>query len=150
VKRYLGVEAEMVGMTNSWPELFQSLTGSFERTMAEQPLLLGALAAPCVLAVIGRSAIAFGLTALLLVLSIVAFPSQPDALRQWTIAILALVAGCLACLQAVRLRSSRKRMQRAEEELTQVQQELEEARGKLQREVYWRTASKGQPGTQPS
>jgi hypothetical protein len=125
----------MIGLPNSWLELLQSTTGMVGRTRAEQLSILGIVAAPCILALRLRSAIAFGVTALLLGSSITAFQARPDILHQWSIALAAFAAGCLTCLQAIRLRSSRRRIRRAEEKHV----ELEAVREQLEREVYWRT-----------
>jgi C4-dicarboxylate-specific signal transduction histidine kinase len=136
----------MIGLPNSWPELLQSTTGMVGRTRTEQLLILGVVAAPCILALLSRSAIAFGVAALLLGSSITAFQARPDILHQWSIALATFAAGCLTCLQAIRLRSSRRRIRRAEEEHA----ELEAVREQLEREVYWRTASERHTAKRPS
>jgi uncharacterized MnhB-related membrane protein len=136
----------MIGLPTSWPELLQSATEMVGRTRAERLFILGIVAAPCILALLSRSVIAFGVAALLLGSSITAFQARPDVLHQWSIALAAFAAGCLTCLQAIRLRSSRRRIQRAEEEHA----ELETVREQLQREVYWRTASEAHRANRPS
>ena len=140
----------MIGLPNSWLELLQSITGMVGRTRTEQLLILGVVTAPCILALLSRSVTAFGVAALLLGSSITAFQARPDILHQWSIALAAFAAGCLTCLQAIRLRSSRRRMRRAEEERAHAQHELEAVREKLQREVYWRTASEAHKPNRPS
>jgi hypothetical protein len=139
----------MIGLPNSWPELLQSTTEMVGRTRAEQLVILGVVMAPCILALLSRSVTAFGVAALLLGSSITAFQARPDVLQQWSIALAAFAAGCLTCLQAIRLQSSRRRMRRAEEERAHAQNELEAVREKLQREVYWRTATGGQQAKRP-
>ena len=119
------------------------------RTRAEQLLVLGIVAAQCILALLSRSVIALGVAALLLASSITAFQARPDVLHQWGIALAAFAAGCLVCVQAIRHRSSRRRTRRVEEELALAQHELEAVREKLQREVYWRTAGEGQKANRP-
>jgi sensor domain CHASE-containing protein len=140
----------MISLPNSWLELLQSITGMVGRTRAEQLFILGVVAAPCILALLSRSIIALAVAALLLASSITAFQARPDVLHQWSIALAAFAAGCLTCLQAIRLRSSRRRMRRAEEERADAQHELEAVREQLQREVYWRTASEAHKPNRPS
>jgi type IV secretory pathway TrbD component len=126
----------MINLPNSWPELLQPTIGMVGRTRAEQLLILGVVAAPCILALLSRSVIAFGVAALLLGSSITAFQARLDVLQQWSIALAAFAIGCLTCLQAIRLRSSQSRIRRAEAKHV----ELEAVREQLEREVYWRTA----------
>jgi hypothetical protein len=139
----------MIGFPNSWPELLQSTIRMVGRTRIEQLLILELVAAPCILALLSRSVIAFGVAVLFLGASITAFQARPDVFHQWSIALAAFAAGCLTCLQAIRLQSSRRRMRRAEEEGAHVQNELEAVREKLQREVHWRTATGGQQAKRP-
>jgi hypothetical protein len=136
----------MIGLPNSWLELLQSTTGMVGRTRAEQLFILGIAVAPCILALLSRSIIAFGVAALLLGSSITAFQARPDMLHQWSITLATFAAGCLTCLQAIRLRSFRRRIRRAEEEHV----ELEAVRDQLEKEVYWRTASEAHKAIRPS
>src|SRR3954469_14077237 len=83
------VEGKMIGLPNSWPELLQSITGMVGRTRTEQLVILGVVAAPCLLALLSRSITAFGVAALLLGVSLIAFQARPDILHQWSIALAA-------------------------------------------------------------
>jgi uncharacterized membrane protein YbhN (UPF0104 family) len=136
----------MINLPNSWPELLQSTTEMVGGTRVEQLSILGVVAAPCILALLSRSVIAFGVAALLLGSSIAAFQARPDVLHQWSIALAAFAAGCLTCLQAIQLRSSRRRIRR--EEAKHV--EFEAVREQLEREVYWRTVIETHKLNRPS
>jgi uncharacterized membrane protein YqjE len=130
-------------LVNSWSHALEWIRQSFDRVQTLQPPILIALAAPCALALLWRSLIAFALCTLLALVAIAALGTGMDERHHWTVALVATLAGLLAVAQAGALRSARKRQRDAEARLSERQRDLDEVREKYEREVFWRKAGEG-------
>jgi len=130
----------MIDLATYWSYAVEWFSQLVERTQMLDPLLLTALAVPCVLALICRSLTAFLLTVLLAIAAISAFGDISDLSYRWVITILMVAAGLLAILQAVILRRARRQLHDATFNMGTLQLELGELREKSEREAYWRKA----------
>src|SRR5215203_6914785 len=131
----------MLGLASSWYDRLEWITQVVERFWAEDPLLVVALFAPCAIAVIGRSATAVVISALLAAEGFFAAHAGADAPSRLTIALIICGAGVLVCCQGILFRRARAQLNGTENDLSRTRDELAESQSKYQREVFWRRAS---------